>query len=392
MIRFFTNILLILLSGSHIDASITRMTGFLYQTSTVPSPKDPTVTLAHEAHFEDKNVGHHDVVMDMVKNAEDRGRPFHIVMEHASPLITDSNDMTECKDTLLSLMPAILELKEKKVLFGTTIEDGEIRKFTGIAQSICGANALYIDLMVNGNTSEIHHTIPKFVGKKLEDITYQDILDEVKSMIMMAEETVDLVCSDEILRERLKDVLIKCYGKLIELIDTFLKLEIDCSQTLLPRIKGVAGNPDRILGCPKLAYSDKIELGHRLHKYTLYIMDMHLLKRIMELLKQGSHNDILVIAGGKHQRHILNQLIGLKNFQKCVDQGFYGSCKGSYLEAEEVKRFFDKCLYDALMAKILYDKECDEWEAETLRQKALRRALFEAAYTTFIFCLEKFLE
>ena len=61
------------------------------------------------------------------------------------------------------------------------------------------------------------------------------------------------------------------------------------------------------------------------------------------------------------------------------------------MKDEEIRRFFDKSLYDVLMAKIFYDKQCDEWEAERRRQKAIRRALFEAVYTTFIFCLEKFL-
>ena len=326
MTRFFTNILLILLSASHIDASISRMTGFLYQTAVVASPKDPTITLAHEAHLENKDVGHHDVVMDMVKNAEDRGRPFHIVIERASPLVTASTEMTECKDTLLSLMPAILELKGKKALSGTTIEDGEIRRVTGLAQLICGmGNAISIHLMVNDKTSEIQRTIPEFIGKKLEDITYQDVLDEVKAMITMAEETVHLVCSEETLRERLKDVLTKCYGKLVELIDIFIELDIDCSQKILPRVRDTQGITDAdeyISAYPTVGYLNGVRLGQKLHKYTLHIMDMYLLKRIMEILKEGAHNDILVIAGGKHQRSILKQLNGLKLFQKCVDQGF----------------------------------------------------------------------
>lgn len=344
--------------------SIYKGIGILCKTAEEPKSTDPSLYLLSDGHKKsEENI---EAILEILKSAEQKGEPFHVLIENTNPLMSAHIDYTKNHNLLDMLIPRVNQLKKDNILKNTIIEDVEIRKVSGIVQDICKGK--YVELCDVKIEYAIDKTIPDYIGKSIKEITYWDALDEIRSMIVMVEKTVEKVKDDAALYWQLSNKLFRCYDTVLLLLELIVDLEIDCSRTVLSPVY----SPEELVGSASIGITDGLQFCKYLGRAGTECMDVYLLKRIIELLREGSHKKIMVIAGGAHTYDVWSRLKPIKNFKKVAQ---FGSTKKweqrSYVSGDELKKLFEISLYSAALAKVLLEQALLEEKKEARKRKVI---------------------
>lgn len=251
---------------------------------------------AHEKQEDTRNA---DMVVRMLQEAEEKGEPFHVLIENISPLLRNLNKSK--KDLLYELLPkyeAWQKSTGKKL--NTVVEDIEIRKLSGIAAVMFTDMApLSISMNLMRENNRLDESVRDYVKKGIKEINFQDVLDELDELLKMAHQARDLCAGNETppvietLYERLNDALtVSCATHMALLKRRINKIGLDLNKPLF-----------------NIRYPDCCELRNPLADLVNGLFDFYAIKRIAELQKLNTKK-IILITGGTHCDRIIS---GLEN-------------------------------------------------------------------------------
>lgn len=305
VIRFFV-LTTIILSTNLLLADPTSLSRLL-------CPENASLSFIFEQHNKNQvSTTDTDKIIEILKHAEEIGEPFHVLVEQTSPLKKIINPHE--RSLLIDLIA-----RAKDELQDTIIENIENRKVSAIAETLLN-KALWLQLIVEiaHETSPVHQEIPAYVGKTLKELTLQDVLTELESLLGAAAQVTARYHADAYLYSNLTDHLHNALEKMHLLRTVIAQKNIDIHVPLLTLSKEAAA-----------------EMHSHIQGPRDYLFDFNALDRVLGLLGLSKKN-LLIIAGADHDKTLIRILTSTKRFHEVISLPQKGAQQGKVLTPEQL--------------------------------------------------------